>query len=114
MLRYKNIANVTIEIDLNNGYSVLVMARRNNEENTYSVTLYLKNNKYNINHFDLIEDYQNIKFNSNNKAIKADITSAVAKLLDEGFFDKYIRRFVYEQKCFELGNESLEKERIGK
>ena len=46
MLRYKNIANVTIEIDLNNGYSVLAMARRNNGENTYSVTLYLKNNKY--------------------------------------------------------------------
>ena len=43
MLRYKNIANVTIEIDLNNGYSVLAMARCNNGENTYSVTLYLKN-----------------------------------------------------------------------
>ena len=105
MLRYKNIANVTIELDLNNGYSVLAMAKRNN---TYNVTLYLQDNKYNINHFDLIENYQNIEYKSDAKTIRADITSTIAKLLKEEFFTKYIKRYEYEQKCFELGNDVME------
>lgn len=108
MLRYKNIANVTIELDLNNGYSVLTMAKRNNETNTYNVTLYLQDNKYNINHFDLIENYQNIEYKSDAKTIRADITSTIAKLLKEEFFTKYIKRYEYEQKCFELGNDVME------
>ena len=105
MLRYKNIANVTIELDLNNGYSVLAMAKR---KNTYNVTLYLQDNKYNINHFDLIENYQNIEYKSDAKTIRADITSTIAKLLKEEFFTKYIKRYEYEQKCFELGNDVME------
>ena len=79
-----------------------------------NVTLYLQDNKYNINHFDLIENYQNIEYKSDVKTIRADITSTITKLLKEEFFTKYIKRYEYEQKCFELGNESLENERIGK
>ena len=37
----------------------------------------------------------------------------VSTFLEEGFFDKYIERYEYETKCFDIGNEQMEKERLG-
>ena len=108
MLRYEILGNIVLDIDLHNNYSVLAIAKWNRDTEKYAVTFYLKDNKYNINHFDLIEDYQDVEYISDIKEIKTDIARNVTTLLSNGFFDKYIKRYEYEQECFELGNEVME------
>ena len=41
------------------------------------------------------------------------ILKHVATLLSGGLFDYYIQRYEYELECFDIGNEIIEKERIG-
>ena len=108
MLRYEIIGNIVLNINLHNGYSVMTIAKWNRETEKYTTTLYLNNNKFNINHFDLIEDFKNFELGSDIKTVKTDITAIVTELLSDGFFDKYIKRYEYEQKCFELGNAAIE------
>ncbi|WP_299053906.1 hypothetical protein [uncultured Eubacterium sp.] len=108
MLRYEIIGNIALNIDLHNGYSVMAIAKWDRDTEKYITTLYLKNNKFNINHFDLIEDFENFELDSDIKTIKTDITAIVTELLSDGFFTKYIKRYEYEQKCFEIGNDSIE------
>lgn len=113
MLRYEIIGNIMLDVNLHNGYSVMAIAKWNREIEKYTVTLFIKNNKYNINHFDLIEEYEDVVFESDIKTIKTDITGTITSLLNDGYFNKYIERYGYERKCFEKGNELFEKERLG-
>ena len=108
MLRYEIIGNIALNIDLHNGYSVMAIAKWDRDTEKYATTLYLKNNKFNINHFDLIEDFENFELDSDIKTVKPDITAIVTELLSDGFFNKYIKRYEYEQKCFEIGNDYIE------
>ena len=52
-------------------------------------------------------------FTIDEKRLNAAILKKIATLLNEGFFDYYISRYEYELKCFDLGNDVLEKERLG-
>lgn len=49
---------------------------------------------------------------------KENIERHINKLIDfaasSNFFDEHIRQFEYECKCFDIGNEILEKERLSK
>ncbi len=111
MLRYKNFATTTISVDLMNDYSVIAMANWNNATKKYNVTFYIKRND--IDMLDLIERVENLEFDSDIKSIKSDISTYITTLLTEGFFDYYIKRYEYEQKCFDKGNELFEQERLG-
>ena len=108
MYRYENVANITISIDLHNGYDVIAMAQWDKENLQYKISLYLKNKKYNINHFDLIEEDEDIIIMSDIKGIKPAITRHVVHLYENGKLDKYFDRYEYEQKCFEYGNDYYE------
>ena len=110
MLRYEILGNITLKIDLHNGYAVIAIAKWNKNTEKYLVSFYLQDIKHRINHFDLIEDCENLEFNSDIKSIKVDITSFVNTLLSENVnvLDDYIKRYEYEQKCFELGNKLVE------
>ena len=108
MLRYEIIGNVTLKINLHNGYAVIAIAKWNRETEKYFVSFYLQDVKHNINHFDLIEDCENLEFDSDIKSIKTDITYFVTTLLSENALDKYIVRYEYEQKCFEIGIAEME------
>lgn len=108
MLRYEIIGNIALNIDLHNGYSVMAIAKWDRDTEKYTTTLYLKNNEFNINHFDLIEDFENFELDSDIKTVKTDITAIVTELLSDGFFNKYIKRYEYEHKCFEIGNDYIE------
>lgn len=48
---------------------------------------------------------------------KENIESHIYRIVDQaastGFFDRYIKQFEYECKCFEKGNELFEKEQLG-
>ena len=109
MLRYETEANVTVSIDLQNGYSVIAMARWDNEKKKYYTTLRLHENS--VEKWDLIEEAANVEVESDMKAIKRDMAQYVTDLLTDGFFKKYIDRYEYELKCFDRGFEILEKER---
>ena len=56
---------------------------------------------------------ESVEFNVNYKTINKAILKHVANLLSDGFFDYYIDRYDYELKCFDIGNELFELERLG-
>jgi hypothetical protein len=110
MLRYETDANVSVSIDLQNGYSVIAMAKWDNEKKKYYTTLLLHENT--VSKWDLIETAANIEIESDMKAIKRDMAQYVTDLLTNGFFKKYIDRYEYELKCFDKGFEVLEREKL--
>lgn len=109
MLRYETEANVSVSIDLQNGYSVIAMAKWDNEKKKYYTTLLLHENT--VSKWDLIETAENVEIESDMKTIKRDMAQYVTDLLTDGFFKKYIDRYEYELKCFDKGFEVLEREK---
>lgn len=108
--KYRGMDNI-ITIDLHNGYTTIVIIGKN-ENDTFDVQLMLKENT--IDKWDLIEKAEHIVIHSNEERIYSAILKIVGTYLQESFFDYYINRYEYEQKCFEIGNELAEKERLGK
>lgn len=100
-----------LTIDLHNGYAVIAIKLWNPDEHKYTVQLMLKENT--VDKWDLIEKAESLEFNVDYKIINKVILKHVAALLSEGFFDYYIKRYEYELKCFDIGNEIAEKERLG-
>lgn len=111
MLRYEIINRDTIEVDLQNDYKVIVLARWNQKEKKYYVTLMI--HEQSVDNWSLIEKAEQIPIVSDVKSIKKDMATLVTNLLTEGFFKKYIERYEYEMKCFDRGNELFEEERMG-
>lgn len=111
MLRYEIINRDTIEVDLQNDYKVIALARWNHKENKYYVTLMI--HEQTVDNWSLIEKAERIPLESDVKSIKKDMATLVTNLLTEGFFKKYIERYEYEMKCFDRGNELFEEERMG-
>lgn len=108
--KYNNSDNV-ITINLHNGYTVIAITGLDIARNIYIATLFLKAND--IDDWKLIEKAEKLEFNTNKNTINSAILKKVSMLLEEGFFDYYIQRYEYELKCFEIGNNQLEEERIG-
>ena len=106
--KYRN-SNEIITIDLHNGYTVIAIST--GENGSYITTLFLKENT--IDTWKLIEKAENLEFHANQNTINSAILKKVSSFLDEGFFDYYIQRHEYEMKCFDKGNETHEKERLG-
>ena len=111
-LEYKNYRGCKdiLTIDLHNDYSVIAIKSWNSEEHKYVVQLMLKENT--VDKWVLIEKAESLEFNVDYKIINKAILKHVATLLSDGFFDYYIERYEYELKCFDIGNEIAEKERI--
>ena len=112
-LEYRNYMGCKdiLTIDLHNGYTVIAIKSWNPDEHKYYVQLMFKENT--VNKWDLIEKAESIEFNVDYKIINKAILKNVATLLSDGFFDYCIQRYEYELKCFDIGNEIVEKERIG-
>ena len=112
-LEYKNYRGCKdiLTIDLHNAYSVIAIKSWNSEEHKYVVQLMLKENT--VDKWVLIEKAESLEFNVDYKIINKAILKHVATLLSNGFFDYYIKRYEYELKCFDIGYEIAEKERLG-
>ena len=112
-LKYEkfNNSNDVITIDLHNGYTVIAITGFNAENRVYSTTLFLKENT--VDTWKLIENAENLEFHANQNTINSSILKKVSMFLEDGFFDYYIDRYEYELKCFDIGNEIDEKERLG-
>ena len=111
-LKYEkfNNSNDVIAIDLHNGYTVIAITGFDSENGTYTTTLFLKDNT--INTWKLIEKAENLEFHANQNTINSAILKKVSEFLKEGFFDYYIDRYEYESKCFDVGNDLVESERL--
>lgn len=111
-LKYEkfNNTNDVITIDLHNGYSVIAITGFNTENRVYTTTLFLKENT--IDTWKLIEKADKLVFHANNNTINSAILKQVSTFLEEGFFDSYIQRYEYEMKCFDVGNDLAESERL--
>lgn len=101
-LTYEKIADVTLEINLHNGYEVIAFAKYNSETKKYNAKFYIKDKL--VDNLIAMEDFENIEFNGNKKFICPNILKFVSKNFENGNFDKYISRCEYEQKCFEKGD----------
>ena len=106
--KYRN-SNEIITIDLHNGYTVIAIST--GENGSYITTLFLKDNT--IDTWKLIEKAENLEFHANQNTIDSAILKKVSSFLEEGFFDYYIQRYEYEMKCFDIGDEIKQKERLG-
>ena len=106
--KYRN-SNEIITIDLHNGYTVIAIST--GENGSYITTLFLKENT--IDTWKLIEKAENLEFHANQNTIDSAILKKVSSFLEEGFFDYYIQRYEYEMKCFDIGDEIKQKERLG-
>lgn len=106
MLRYEFIGSNVISINLKNGYSVIAVTKWDRDENTYRMNLYLKGDTYDV--WDLIEEKENIKINTDKKALFYNVSKIVTGYHLEGLFDHYIKRYDYMMKCFDKGNEFFE------
>ena len=107
---YKGCKDI-LTIDLHNDYTVIAIKSWSPDEQKYEIQLMLKENT--VDKWDLIEKAESIEFNVDYKIINKAILKHVATLLSDGFFDYYIQRYEYELKCFDIGNEIAEKERLG-
>ena len=106
--RYKELNNI-ITIDLHNDFSVIAIIS-SNKSRIYNVELRLKGNTFE--RWDLIGDADNLIFKTTHDKIYSAILKKVSMLLDEGFFNHYIERYNYEMRCFDIGDELVEKERL--
>lgn len=111
-LKYEKFMNTDniVAIDLHNGYTTIAIIGQNGTDN-YDVCLMLKQNT--VNTWTLIEEAEHLIFNATEKTIYSAILKSTSNYLKEGFFDHYINRYEYELKCFDIGNELIEKERLG-
>ena len=107
---YKGNKNI-LTIDLHNDYTVIAIRTFNKDRHIYTVDFMLKENT--VSKWDVIEKAQDIEFDATSKSINSAVLKQVATFLEDGFFDYYIQRYEYELKCFDIGCEVLEKERLG-
>lgn len=110
-LTYKKIANSVIEVDLQNGYTIVAFINNDNDEIKYEVTLYIRDEE--ISMFDLMGDFEYLEFNTTQKTIHSAILKQIATLMEDGCFNRYFDRYEYMLKCFDKGNELFEQESLG-
>ena len=111
-LKYENYRGCKdiLTIDLHNKYTVIAIKSWNQDERKYNVEFRITENS--IDKWDLIQEMESVEFNVNYKTINKAILKHVANLLSEGFFDYYVQRYEYEMKCFDVGNDLAESERL--
>lgn len=93
MLRYKLLGNNVTSVNLNNGYSVIVISIWDKGEKIYRLTFYLKGDSYDT--LDLIESKEGIKVDADMKTLKVELAKMITNLLTNGFFKYYIERYNY-------------------
>jgi hypothetical protein len=106
---YRGCENI-LQMNIGNGYSVLAIKTYDKDLRKYLVEMYLKEES--ISDWKLIEEAESLEFVTSYKKIDSAILKTAAKFIEDGFFDYYIKRYEYELRCSDIGNEILETETI--
>ncbi len=113
MLRYEVKGNNMIYVNLQNGYTAIGIAKWDREQKCYLVDIMLKDDTIDL--WDLCQKAENVPFtDSKRDTINRDMAAYITGRLTEGFFQYYIDRYEYEQRCFDRGHEMFEAERLGR
>lgn len=117
MLRYEN-KGCTIEIKLpekcdHEGYSVECRYMYDKITEKYLLSMWLKrddvDDRFKIDSQEIDTQY----ISGTKETIRQNICKIVEQASLTGFFDYYIERYEYTYKCFDKGNELLERESLG-
>ena len=102
-LKYENYNGCKdiITIDLHNDYTVIAIKSWSKENNNYTVEFHLKEKHTDM--WELIHDATTV-FDVDHKTINSAILKHVATLLSDGFYDHFIKRYEYQLRCFDVGN----------
>ena len=112
-MKYNKEANSVISINLHNGYFIIAMTKWNNERRRYYTTLYIKHKTVDI--LDKLENFTKVECTTTSaKEINSEVAEFIMDKFKSGEFDYYIKRYDYEQKCFDRGHEFFEDERKNK
>lgn len=104
MLRFEN-EGTTISVKLpKTDYIVYMMANYSKETDTYHTKLYIV--RKDVSDLVLVDDDYEMK--SNFSSIRFDMGEYITEKYNKGFFDYYIDRYEYQQKCFDKGVEFVE------
>lgn len=99
MLRYNNLGT-TISVSLNNGYIITMMANYDKAIGQYKCRLFINHDDITL--LDLIED--NIYLESTPQELKKNMAVSITDRLYSGYFEKFITRYDYQLKCFDIGS----------
>ena len=104
MLRFENEGNA-ISVKLpKTDYTVHMMAAYDKDNKIYNTKMYIERND--VNDLSLIKD--DCKLKSGSKAIRYDMANYITEQFNDGFFDYYMDRYEYQQKCFTKGLQYFE------
>ena len=107
-LRYEKIAESVISVDLHCGYTIVALRQWVKNKKCYIVTLYLKDNT--VDFLDLMEELENVKVfvdSKDERTVNREIAQKITELYDSGQCAKYIERYEYTMRSFNIGNEIL-------
>lgn len=116
MFKYEN-KGYTIEIKLPEecgykGYSVECRYQYNKSKEKYSLSMWLKVNgideRFKIDSQEIDTQY----ISGTKENIRQNICRIVEQASLSGYFDHYIQRYEYEMRCFNIGNDIVEKENL--
>ena len=85
-------------------YIVYMIANYSKDADTYHTKLYIT--RKDINDLVLIDDDYEMK--SNISSIRFDMGQYITEKYNKGYFNYYIDRYEYQQKCFNKGVEVVE------
>ena len=104
MLRFENEGNA-ISVKLpKTDYTVHMMAAYDKDNKIYNTKMYIERND--VNDLSLVNDKYLVE--SDSKNIKYDMANYITKQFNNGFFDYYMDRYEYQQKCFTKGLQYFE------
>ena len=105
-MRYENFANEVIKVDLHNNFEVIGMAKWDKVNHVYLVSLYMQ--REDLDSLRLLGKYENITFKSARNAIKFEILKYIEKLNEDHTFEIYQEKINFEDRCFNIGLDTLE------
>lgn len=95
----------TISVELGNGYSVFAMVKWDKQDRDYKLTLYLQDDKICL--LKLITDAENIPISAKKNTLYSEVVKYIEGLIEERFFKKHIKSYVFEMECFDKGIELI-------
>lgn len=107
MFRYEKLGQV-ISVKLNNGYKVIAFANYKLGKEVYEVKFYIK-----WNDIDIFDEASETEIKCDRSSLYETVAGFVETIYKDGVFDKYIERYEYQQRCFEIGNDILRKKKLG-
>lgn len=110
-MKYENLGNAIL-VPIVQNYSILAFIKNDKVKEKHTITFYL--HRDNIPMFDLIEEVEDLSLpNIEKNSIKTYVCNFIEDCFKNGMFNKYIIRFEYQQKCFDIGVEILNSQERG-